>query len=936
MRVEPMPETIALRAALLRGAPLASAAGGERGGFGNATFPFVGRETELRQLLAAWQRAAGRRGELLMLCGEPGIGKTRLASELALRVEAQGGRVLRGATPSPEAVPYQPLVEILRDALPFFGSLDVRPIWLAAVATVLPEVALVRPDVPVLPALDPARERARFFESLAALFNALARQRPLLLVLEDVHWAGAGTLDALEHLARRASAMRALVVATYRPQPAEAEAPLRALRLRLQRESLSAHVTLGGLSVESVEALVRALPPLAAEAEPLAETIHAASDGIPLFAEQLLRDRAESAGAPGPLADLRATLATRIGRLSERARAIAEVASVVGMTFDVETIRAVLGWDENAILEALGETIDRNLVRDVGRTRFAFAFAHHLIAAALYEGVDAARLRRWHGRIAAVVERNAGDARESAATLAYHFDRAGNGAAAAEAYLAAALHAFGIFANDEALAAVRRGLELATEPRLRLDLLALHEEIAGRVGDREVQAAALDAAARLASELGDAKAGADGLRRRAALAHARGELGEEALLLERFTAYADDAGDGSLRATAARARARNAIAAGRYLEAKRAAAEALAMYRELGDAEGEVDSLCFLGEIAVNAGLENEIRGYLQEARRRATEAGRPALVARALMAGSTASIMGREFSTALRDAEAALERYRDMGDREGEAEARSRAGTARGMLQQPDEARREFAQSATLYRALGNRLKYAYVLFNQSAVEIQVGLLEAASWRLAEALAIFAEHGDLRGVSGSRTNQSIVALLRGDARDAKRLGDAALADARTIDNHVIEAAALSNLGNAERELGECEQALEHMREAIAIRKRLGRPATFEELGDLALAYLAAGELASARSTAEEIMGRLNGSSENTVWPHYCLWAAARAFRASGEEAAARGALSRASTLVERQIVAMTDPGSRAAFRALPVVVAIEAAVAGSWPASDA
>jgi tetratricopeptide (TPR) repeat protein len=305
-------------------------------------------------------------------------------------------------------------------------------------------------------------------------------------------------------------------------------------------------------------------------------------------------------------------------------------------------------------------------------------------------------------------------------------------------------------------------------------------------------------------------------------------------------------------------------------------------------------------------------------------------------MASASAAIMRRDFAAGLRDAQTALERYREIGDREGEAEARSRVGTARGMLQQPDEARLEFARSADIYRAIGNRLKAAYILFNQAAVEIQLGLLDEASSRMADALAIFEEHKDARGVAGCRTNQSIIALVRGNAEEAKALAEAALAGTRSICTVAIESAVLANLGNAERELGRHEAALAHMREAISLREGLGGSVTFEELGDLALTELAAGNLEAARDRADEIIARAPRSPENTVWPHYCLWAAARVYRAGGDDAAAGDALHRAQTLVTRQVMAMSDPTSRAAFAALPAAVAIAAAAEGVWPADSA
>jgi DNA-binding SARP family transcriptional activator/energy-coupling factor transporter ATP-binding protein EcfA2 len=932
MGVDPMPETVAAREALLRGAPIEI----EERAVGTTApargFPFVGRGEELAHLTSAWKRAARQRGQLILVGGEAGIGKSRLVNELALVVEAQGGRVLRGTTSSPERATYQPIVEALREAIPFFATSGVRPVWLSALAALVPEVGVVRGDLPALPALEEGRERARLFEALIAAFNALARQRPLLLVIEDVHWAGAGTLAALEYIARRAVALPALVVATYRTEDG-AEAGVRALRRRLQAENVIEHVALSGLPVEAIRQLALAIPALAGRTDELAPAIFAASEGNPLFAGELLRDRAESRESGAPPAGLQQTLEARCARLSESARTIAGIASVVGLAFDVDLVRGVAGWDENAVLAALAELLDRNLVRDIGRAGFAFAFTHHLIAATIYAGIAPATCRRWHDRVAVLSERIEADVSEAAATIAYHFDRAGKSEEAAARYLLAARRAFALFANDEALAAASRGLELAEDRRLRLELTALRESVNARRGERDSQRRDLDAFEQLAEELEDSAAAAEGVRRRAALAHAVGDLAQEAELLARYGRFAEGAGDVALQATALRAISQNQVAANRFEEAQQTALAALERYRALDDAEGEVESLCVLAEIAANYGEPGGVRDRLAAAGARAAEADNALLVARVLMSSSAAAIMRREFPEALRDAGAALERYREIGDREGEAEATSRVATALGMLQRIDEARSTFAQSAAIYQSIGNQLKYAYVLFNQTSSDIQVGLLDAAAAALTEALTIFRAHGDRRGYAVCRTNLSVVALQRGEPEEAKRFAELALADARELGLHLIEAAALSNLGNAERELGESAAALGHMQEAIAIRHRLGRPATFEELGDLALAQLEAGDLAAARVTADEVIARLPESPENTVWPHHCLWAAARVYRACGSEREARAALEEAAQLVRRQTEAMTDAQSRSAFAALSSVREIALACErDAWP----
>jgi len=933
MGVEPMPETVAARESLLRSVPIVAA---EPEGHPSAAprgFPFVGRSAELAGLTSAWKRAARQRGQLLLVGGEAGIGKSRLVSELALVVEAQGGRVLRGTTSSPERTSYQPFVEALREAIPFFATAHVRPIWLAALAALVPELGVMHGDLPPVPSLEEGRERARLFEALIASLNALARQRPLLLLIEDVHWAGPGTLAALEYIARRAAALPALVVATYRTEAAGAESDLRGLRRRLQAENVIEHVALGALPLDAIQQLARTIPLLAERSETIGSEIYAASEGNPLFAGELLRDRAESGEGGAQPVGLRKTLEARCARLSDGARTIAEIASVVGATFDVDLVRDVAGWDENAVLAALAELLDRNLARDIGRAGFAFSFTHHLIATTIYAGIAPATCRRWHERVAVLSERVNSDASETAATVAYHYERAGRGEAAAAQYLVAARRAFALFANDDALAATTRGLELTRDPSLRLALLALRETVYARRAEREAQAADLDAFEALAVRLQDVAAQADAWRRRAALSHVLGDLTAEAELLARFRRYAEASGNVALQATAWQAIACNELASNRFRSAQEAALAALERYRSQGDGEGEVEALCVLSEIATNYGEPEVVRERLADARRRAAATSNVVQLARVLMSSSAAAIMRREFHEALRDAEVALEHYRDIGDREGEAEAISRVASGYSMLQRMDEARAAFGKSAAIYRSTGNAPKHAYVLFNQTASEIQLGLLESAAASLAEALAIFRKHGDRRGYAVCRTNQSVVALQLGDASEAKRLAELALADARALGLHLIEAAALSNLGNAERELGEHPSALAHMREAIAIRKRLDRPATFEELGDLALAQLEGGDVRGARTTADEIVAQLPASTENTVWPHYCLWAAARVFRACGAEPQARAALDEAASLVRRQLDAMTDPASRAAFVELRAVRQIAAATERDvWP----
>ncbi len=930
MNVELMPETLALRGLMLRGGALPDAAAHERidASVSAKVFPFVGRRAELQQLTEAWRLTSSGHGMAVLIAGEPGIGKTRLANELALVANTQGGRVLRGTTSSPETVPYQPVVEALRDALPFLTLLDVRPIWLASVAAVVPEIALQQTELPVLPAIDADHERSRLLEGLTAVVQGLSRQRPLLVVLEDLQWAGEATLSALEYLARRVAAFPALILATYRNQDGESTPGIHPLRRKLQLENVAYHVSLGGLSDGDIRDLARSIPNLAPDAESIGMHVHAVSGGNPLFATEMLRENAETGIREASSHFLRAMIEVRTRRVSEHARRIGEIASIVGGTFDVDLLREISGLPEDLVLENVGELLGRGLVREVGRVHFAFAFSHHLVAATIYDQIDTTRRTLWHRRVGAAIERLSIDREQVAGTLAHHYDHGGEAEKAAKFYFASAQRSFAIFANQEALAGATRGLELSGDLERRRLLLGLRERILARLGDREAQRADIEALEQLAR---DDESRVDVVWRRAQWARAVGELSDEARYLEYMMQRALASNDLARQAAGRRASAKNLMLRSHYAEAFAAGQAAVEIDRQRNDTAGEVDALCLLSEIAVNRGDATAAEKALDEARDHADRTADPALIARVTMTAAGVAIMRRDFARALTDARESQRRHREIGDREGEAEASARVASALSFLLRFEEADAEFSAAAELYRALGNRLKLGYLLFNQTGSQIQLGLLEDAGDSLTAALDIFEAFDDMRGRAACLANLSMVRLLQQAPQEAKEIGVRALAAARDIANSVIEAAALANLGNAEREIGDLTAALAHMHDAIAIRARLNRPATFEELGDLALAQMKAGDDAAV-CTADDIVERADVSSENTVLPHYCFWAAARVYHARGDERKATAALQRAHDLVKLQLDAMSDPRSRRAFSQLASVAGVRAARTGTWP----
>lgn len=937
--VEPMPETLALRDAVLRGAVLPEAGAPPDDPFQwttSAIFPFVGRRPELELLRTTWTRAARGRGASMLLAGAAGSGKSRLAAELALFAGAQGGRVLFGATSAPERMPYQSIADALRATASEVSALDLRPIWLAALSALVPEIGLRRTDLPALPALDTEREQLRLFEAVAQCLHALARRRPLLVVLEDLHWAGASTLAAFEFLVRRAGAQARLLLGTYRSEEVNAGDPLAAFRRRVAQENLVAPVALGELELGDVCELVATLPALADQAQEIGAQIHAASGGNALFVGELLRDRLETTALHASRAmTLRQTIEARADRLSKPAQVFAEIASVVGDTFDIDVIREVSAAGENELFDGIAELLDRRIVKEIGLGRFSFAFAHHLIAQAVYGRIPEAQRRRWHRRVAVVLGRlSADDAVVAPAVLARHYDLGGDARRAVEQYLLTAGEARAVGANDEARAAAARGLELATEPdRLRFDLLLQNESSASLLGQRDEQERMLDELRDLATRLGDVRSSCEVTQRSIRLARARSDRNLEEKLIDELTQITQSRGDVRWEAVALQERATHLRTRSQYAQAVTEASKALNAFRSVSDGDGEVETLCLLAEIAYMQSSSAEMQHYIERARSVADAHQKKGPIARATLAAAGAAIMRREFAPATALSQAALELYREMGDREGEGEALERLASASAMLGRLDEARTTRSRAAQIFADLGKRSSLGHLLFNGSATEMQLGLLDDAVRSLDAACEIFEALDDERGRAACASNLSMVRLLQGNAEEAKAAALRSLEAARAIETAAIEAAALSNLGNAERELREFDAALEHMYEAILLRERLGRPATFEELADFALTQLESGDVGAAHDTAQAMLAQTETSDENTVWPHYCFWIAARIFRAAGDGERAAPLLAHAYQTMQTQERAIAEQPSRTAFAALEMNRLIRAAAEqNDWP----
>jgi DNA-binding SARP family transcriptional activator len=960
---QPMPETTALFETIQRHAPLpgeaspprpaadqpASREAGRPEGAVRLTVPFVGRPAETAQLEALWSRAARGQGMIVLISGDSGIGKSRLAGELAYLAETQGGRVLLGSTTPGEPFPYQPFVAALRAGLPLLRTEELRPLTRSVLATLLPEVGAAPPERPDLPALDTARERARLFHALLETFSALARTRPMLLLLEDLHWAGAPTADLLEFLAGPLQRLPLLLVGTYRPEETPRDHPLRLLRRQLQRAGQSTQIALGPIDRGGVVEMFRLLGLTGAALDEAADRLHAESEGNPFFLLERLHDLEERGAlrrAEGgwefvafpstpPPASVQEAIASRLNRLSAPARAMLDTASVIGAAFDLELLAEVSGWSEPQAEAGVQELLDHQLVRELAPGRgFDFGFSHHLVQETAYDRLDEAPRRRRHLRAARVLEDLAGERLdERAGVIAAHYDRGGEPTRGAGFHAVAARRAARLYADDDALVHLAASLDRTEEAASRYALLSLREQVAARRGDRETQRADLDELGVLAELLDDRGKACEVSLRWTQLERLLGNRAQEAERVAALKRTAAALGDPLWIARARQAEAASLVATSRYDPARAELEAALAAYRKLGDGPGQVESLCLLAEIAIQQGYLDQVEALLEQARAiPAAQAGQQLLI-QTMRAASAAAFARQQFDVSLSLSTEMLALAGTIGDEEGKADSHLRLGTANARLFHVRAAQEHYREADRGYRLLGRRQGQGAVLINAGFLANWLGQYAEAFSSFQAAETIFRELEDVRGQSISALNLGMVAFYQGDHANARQAAERGLTLARQMGSQVMEANALANLGAAEREAGDLESAIVHMQAGIELRRKVGQPSELAvDLCDLTVAYLRQSDLAAARRTSAEMLALHDAAPDSMMYPQHILWAAAQTARLAGDDRPARDLFGRAVATLDAKAAAIPDAESRNAFLELPFNRQLRDARSANWP----
>jgi hypothetical protein len=466
---------------------------------------FVGREQELKQLQSAFDAAMSGQGGLVMVVGEPGIGKTAICQQLATYVSLRGGHTLVGHCyeEGSLSLPYLAFVEAMRTyvlARDPDGLKSDLGSGAADVARIVSEVR-DRVSVELRDAGDPEDDRWRLLQSITTFLRNAASVQPLCIVLEDLHWADRGTLDLLQHVARNLQGSRLVIVGTYRDVEVDRSHPLSGAVAELRRSGTFLRVPLRGLTVDEVHRMYEQIRGQSV-AWAQAEIVHRATEGNPLFVQEVLRYLVEEgivqresgryvAQAPGVgIPDgLRDVVGKRLSRLSERANQVLAIAAVIGRDFRLDVLQQVAGLGDEEVLAALEEAQERAIIeqRDVLGT-VGFRFTHAFFRQTLYEEIFTPRRIRLHQQVGRALEDvYAKRLEEHAAELAEHFTQSTEGADLEKAVRygsLAAERALHVYAYSEAIRHLEQALR--SQEVLDPDDVATECDLMMRLGEAQL------------------------------------------------------------------------------------------------------------------------------------------------------------------------------------------------------------------------------------------------------------------------------------------------------------------------------------------------------------------------------------------------------------------------------------------------------------------
>lgn len=421
----------------------------------------VGRKEEYEEARALWHEVTNGIGQTLLISGEPGIGKTRLMREVVTQTEVSGGRALVGEASAESNTPYGAFAHMVRKALDqnSKNGVELPDFVLDDVLDLAPDLRPYYPDIEPNPKLDPESEQTRLLENMVAFCNAFSEASPLLLVLDDAHWADSSSIAMFQHLARRTKRQPVMLLATYREVELREARPFNEMLLELNRQRIGTRIKLARLDKEETRAMLAAIFNDEITTDFL-EGIYRETDGNPFFIEEVCKALVES-GQVFHTDDgwdrlnmeeleipqgIQVAVESRLSKLPEDTQEALRMAAVLGREFDYEVLIEASDLSEDAIIDAI-ELADRAQMVQEGREDTLYEFVHALVPQSIQESTHRLRLRKLHKRAASAYEVAQPENYES---LAYHHGEGGNDSQALHFYTLAGDRALANFSNQDA------------------------------------------------------------------------------------------------------------------------------------------------------------------------------------------------------------------------------------------------------------------------------------------------------------------------------------------------------------------------------------------------------------------------------------------------------------------------------------------------------
>lgn len=789
--IAPLPDTQALRAKILGGElapPVVGVAGPaaetppRRRERARPHRPFVGRRSEHAALDEAVRLAADDQLQIVQIDGELGIGKSTLWQHWSAGLPSTITVLEARCLDSTQTLPFAPITGLFGTQISmqqFAGPQSpVSPVWLTELTRLFPHIRDVRPDLPTPISVPPAEERRRLFEALAQLLRALAAQ-PLILFIDDLHWADQATLDWLTYLADRMGREALLLVCAYRSN--EASPALESLFATWNRAGNVRRLSLSPLSVDEATELIAALNGNLQWVEHL----HTQSGGNPYYLTELSRVHPD--GAPAALVDL---LGARLRGLPETARGLLQTAAILEPEISFALLQQMSGQEEEETLDALDVLLDMAVLVERGDS---YQFAHPILAGIVRDGLSTPRRRRLHRTVAEHLRTfHANDLAANAGQLARHFAGAGEGEEAAHFAEMAAASAEQIGAMTEAVNFYRQCYSLDPTPGRQLALgYALMHVPGGMAEARETMRQALETFASNGDQAGIAQAGL-----RLAVSYLSTEQGEQVLYwADRILVAATEGDDFELHATA-----EYLMAAGK-LYGRHPMAESDAHYREATrlvsehnlDSDIAIQSWFGWGNLSVQCGEYAQARAKFERTLSLARSAGNIYFEALSYNNLAYATLLGGDVAAA-------------------------RTAIDRGL---------DFIESNQLLRPR------QYLYSTSGEVALAEGDFDAAEWWFNRALEEARIYDNETHTINVRAHLGRVALARGDTDQAAHLLTAALRDIPTGGAHYLRAQIelwLADLHLERKEYGRAEAHLTAAQERLAGSQRMAQQRAAEQL----------------------------------------------------------------------------------------------------------